>query len=106
MLLDLVKKVVPKIPCNFQQFDNKRGSPSLAGIALTKPEEVSFLNAGPFDSDAAFKKASQSIQSWLGVDSLEKAGLVGVRLRERLTRDSPFCEALDDPIGDVFGGVN
>ena len=99
MLLDLVM-VVPTIPCNFQQFDNKRGSPSLAGIALTKPEEVSFLNAGPFDSDSAFKKASQPIQFWLGVDSLEKAGLVGVRLRERL-RALPSYEALDDPIGGV-----
>ena len=101
MLLDLVT-VIPKIPCNFKQFDNKRGGPLLAIIASTEPNEVSFLNTGPLDSDAAFKESTDTI---LGVDGLGKVRHVGVHVRERLGA-SPFCENLNNPVGDFFGGVN
>ena len=103
MLLDLVM-VISKIPCNFPLFQNKRGSPSFAGVVSTKPNEVSFLNTGPFNSNASFKE-SQPTDTVLGVNGLEKAGHVGVRVRERLGA-LPFGEALDDPICDFFGGVN
>ena len=41
----------------------------------------------------------------LNVDCLEKARHVGVGIGERL-RAAPFGETLNDPVGDVFAGVD
>ena len=66
---------------------------------------MSFLNTDPFDNNRSFKE-SEPTDTVLGLDGLEKAGHVGVRVEERLGA-APFAgEALDDPVGDVFGGVD
>ena len=96
---------IPKIPCNFPQFDNERGSPSLAGVASTKPDEGSFLNLGPFYSNPSFKESWSSDTVLLGVNCLEKAWHVRVCFGERL-RATQFGETLNDPIRDLFGGMD
>ena len=63
------------------------------------------MNLGPFYSNPSFKESWSSDTVLLGVNCLEKAWHVRVGIGERLGA-LPFGETLNDPVGDVFGGVN
>ena len=64
----------------------------------TKPEEVSFLYPGPFDSDASCKER-EPFNIVLYINCGEQASHVGLGVREGLGA------TLNYPVGDVFGGM-
>jgi hypothetical protein len=103
MWLDLVA-MIPDIPSNFPEFHDERGGPTFASVLSAEPDEVSFLNACPFDGDAAFKECMPP-ETVLGVNSFEQARKIETGGGMGLGATS-FGETMDNPKDNLWSGTN